>query len=198
MGTPCGARTGIAWGPARKSSMFFISYGTRTGPERDPQGCRTATLRTRKGIDATRIGKTPARASYLAVRAPCGSRRGCSRDLHNSCRIVVIDIIYVDALSIIEIRNYRVLSFCHSIIHNRGGMRWGTSDVHRPNDWWHKGWGGVLVETRLYDAWLDYFTRQVCTLGVRLVSVSSSSPDPSLWFMQFTTRSAAVDVGNFM
>ena len=57
-------------GPARKSSMFFISYGTRTGPVRDPQGCRTAALRTRKGIDTTRIGKTPARVSYLAVRGP--------------------------------------------------------------------------------------------------------------------------------
>ena len=49
--------------------MFFISYGTRTGPVWDPQGCRAATLRTRKGNDTTRIGKTPARASYLAVRA---------------------------------------------------------------------------------------------------------------------------------
>ena len=64
---PCGHRTG----PARKSSMFFISYGTRKGPVRDPQGCRTAALGTRKGID-TRIGKTPARASYLAVRGPYG------------------------------------------------------------------------------------------------------------------------------
>ena len=50
--------------------MFFISYGTRTGPVRDPQGCYTATLRTRKGIDTTRIGKTRAQASYLAVRGP--------------------------------------------------------------------------------------------------------------------------------
>ena len=72
MGTPCGARTV----PARKSSMFFISYGTRTGPVRDPQRCRTAALRRRKGIDTTRIGKTPARASYLAVRGPYGPLTG--------------------------------------------------------------------------------------------------------------------------
>ena len=57
-------------GPARESSMFFISYGTRTGPVRDPQGRRTPPLRTRKGIDTARIYKKPARASYLAVRGP--------------------------------------------------------------------------------------------------------------------------------
>ena len=39
-----------------------------TGPVRGPQGCRTPPLRTRKGIDTTRIGKNPARASYFAVR----------------------------------------------------------------------------------------------------------------------------------
>ena len=72
-GTPCGHRTG----PARESSMFFISYGTRTGPVRDPQGCRTAPLWTCKGIDTTIIGKNPAQASYLAVRAPHGPRTGC-------------------------------------------------------------------------------------------------------------------------
>ena len=75
---PYGHRTG----PAQKSSMFFISYGTRTGPVRDPQGCRTAALRTRKGIDTTRIGKTPARASYLAVRAPQGLFTGCLQSLN--------------------------------------------------------------------------------------------------------------------
>ena len=56
--------------------MFFISYGTRTGPVRDPQGCRTAPLRTCKGIDTTRIGKNPARASYFAVRGRTGPVRG--------------------------------------------------------------------------------------------------------------------------
>ena len=59
-----------SYGPVRESSMFFISYGIRTGPLRDPQGCRTAPLRAGKGIDTTRIGKNPARASYLSVRGP--------------------------------------------------------------------------------------------------------------------------------
>ena len=59
-------------GPLRESSMFFMSYGTRTGPVRDTQGCHTAPLRTRKGIDTTRIGENPARASYFAVRAVHG------------------------------------------------------------------------------------------------------------------------------
>ena len=58
--------------PARESSMFFISYGARTGPGWDAQGCRTVPLRTRKGIVTARIGKNPARASYLAVRDPYG------------------------------------------------------------------------------------------------------------------------------
>ena len=66
-------------GPVRESSMFFISYGTRTGPVRDPKGCRTAPLRTREGIGTTRIGKNPTRASYFVVRDPYGSRTGCSR-----------------------------------------------------------------------------------------------------------------------
>ena len=52
-------RYGHRAGPARESSRFFISYGTHTGPARDPQGCRTAPLRTRKGIDTTRVGKIP-------------------------------------------------------------------------------------------------------------------------------------------
>ena len=78
-GTPCGRRTG----PARESSMFFISYGTRTGPVRDPQGCRTAPLWTRKIIVTAMIGNNPAWASYLAVRDPYGTRTGCSRAVCN-------------------------------------------------------------------------------------------------------------------
>ena len=58
--------------PARESSMFFISYGTRTGPVRDPQGHRTTPLRTCKGIDTTKTDKNPAQASYLAVWGPYG------------------------------------------------------------------------------------------------------------------------------
>ena len=85
MGTPCGARTG----PTPKSPMFLISYGTRTGPMWDPQGCRTPDLRTRKGIDTTRIGKTPTRRRiwpYRArtgpLRAPQGLFTGCLQSLN--------------------------------------------------------------------------------------------------------------------
>ena len=85
MRCPHGHRTGHA----RESSMFFISYGTRMGPVRDPQGCRTAPLRTRKGIDTTRIGKNPSWTSYLAVpahagplRSPHGLFTGCLRLLN--------------------------------------------------------------------------------------------------------------------
>ena len=38
---------------------------------------RTAPLQTRKGIDTTKMDKNPARASYLAVRAPHGLFKGC-------------------------------------------------------------------------------------------------------------------------
>ena len=71
-----------ASGPVRESSTFFISYGTHTGPVQDPQGCRTAPLRTRKGIDTTRCGKHPARASYFAVRFPHGLFTGCLKFLN--------------------------------------------------------------------------------------------------------------------
>ena len=55
----CGLRKGIF--------NIFISYGTRMGLVRDPQGRRTTPLRTRKGIDTARIDKNPARASYMAL-----------------------------------------------------------------------------------------------------------------------------------
>ena len=58
-------------GPAQESPMFFISYGTRTGPVQDPQRCRT-----------TKICKFPARASYVAIRAPHGLFMGCLRYLN--------------------------------------------------------------------------------------------------------------------
>ena len=65
--------------PIRENLMFFNSYGTRTGPVRDPQGCRTTPLRTRTGIDTTGICKKKSvRAPYLIVRAPYGPRMGCS------------------------------------------------------------------------------------------------------------------------
>ena len=60
-------------GPARESSMFFISHGTRTG-----QGCRTAPLWARKGIDITRIGTNPARGHIW----PYGARTGPARTVN--------------------------------------------------------------------------------------------------------------------
>ena len=48
---PYRPRTGI--------SNVSISYGTRKGPVRDPQGCRMVPLRTRKGIDTTEFAKIP-------------------------------------------------------------------------------------------------------------------------------------------
>ena len=68
---PYGRRTG----PARESQRLFISYGIRTGPVWDLQGCRTALLRARKGIDTTIIYKNPARASYVAIRGRTGPVR---------------------------------------------------------------------------------------------------------------------------
>ena len=47
-----------------------------------PQGCRTAPLRARKGIDTTRICQNPARASYLVERGPCGPRTDPARTVH--------------------------------------------------------------------------------------------------------------------
>ena len=78
--TPC--RCGHRVCPAQESSMFFIYYGTRTGPMRDPQGCRTAPLQTRKGSNTTRNGKNPARASYSAVQSWHGLFTGCLRYLN--------------------------------------------------------------------------------------------------------------------
>ena len=77
---PHGRRTGPAW----ESLMFFISYWTCTGPVRDPQGCRTASLRRRMGIDTTRICVITVRASYVRVdplRFPCGQFTGRLRSL---------------------------------------------------------------------------------------------------------------------
>ena len=74
-GCPVRCSYGHCTGPGRKSLMF--SYPT--GTIRDPQGCRTTPLWTRKGIDTTKIDKNPARASYLAVQGPYGPCTGCSR-----------------------------------------------------------------------------------------------------------------------
>ena len=69
--------------PARESLMIFISCNTRAGPVRgpvrDPRGCHTVPLQTCSGIGTTRIGKNPARASYLSVRGPF---TGCWRSIN--------------------------------------------------------------------------------------------------------------------
>ena len=48
----------------------------------DTQGCRTTPLRTRKWIDTSRIGKNPARASYLAEQGPYGPLTTPARAVH--------------------------------------------------------------------------------------------------------------------
>ena len=68
--------------PARASHGNLQRFSYPTGPMRDPQGCRTTPLRTRKGIDTARIGKNPTRASYLAVRGPYGSCTGSTWAVH--------------------------------------------------------------------------------------------------------------------
>ena len=69
MGTPCGARAGIVRAPHVNHRCF--SYPT--GPVRGPCRTRKGAVRQPYGHvrELTRIGKTPARVSYLAVRAPC-------------------------------------------------------------------------------------------------------------------------------
>ena len=74
-GAPYDARTGIVRAP--QGNLQCFSYPT--GAVRDPQGCRTTPLRTRKGIDTTKIDHNPTRALYLAIRSPHGLFTGCSR-----------------------------------------------------------------------------------------------------------------------
>ena len=76
--TPHGPRGGPAW----ESPMFFIYYRTSTVPVRDRQGCPTAPLRTRKGIDTTRICKDLAWASFVAVRGPYSPVTAPTRAVH--------------------------------------------------------------------------------------------------------------------
>ena len=65
--------------------MFFISYGTRTEPMRDPQGRRTTPLRARKGIDSLQeLTKIPHRRRIWPygvctgpLRSPHGLFTGC-------------------------------------------------------------------------------------------------------------------------
>ena len=115
MRCPCGHRTG----PARESSMFFVSYGTHTGPVHDLQGCLTASLWIRKGIDTTIIGKNPAQASYLAVRGPYRLFTGClqSLKLYGARKLIM------HALKL-----YRP----HTGRQNSYGAVWGP---HMPHEW---------------------------------------------------------------
>ena len=87
-----------SYGPRTEIFIFFISYGTRTGPVRDPQEFRTAAFRKRKGIDTNRIGKIPhgrriwpygARTGPL--RAPQGLFTGCLQYLnpYGACKLIV-------------------------------------------------------------------------------------------------------------
>ena len=74
-------------GPRMKLSNVFISYETRTRPVRDPQGCRTASLQTRKGIDITQISKIPHGRRMWPfgtgpLRPPHGLFTGCIRSLN--------------------------------------------------------------------------------------------------------------------
>ena len=64
-------RAGVVRAPHGNPQCF--SYPTR--PVRGPEGYRTAPLRTRNGIDKTRICKNPARTSHVAVRARMGPLR---------------------------------------------------------------------------------------------------------------------------
>ena len=77
-GIPSHARTGIV--RALHGHLQCFSY--RTGPVWDTQGCRTTPLRTRKWIDTSRIGKNPARASYLAEQGPYGPLTTPARAVH--------------------------------------------------------------------------------------------------------------------
>ena len=62
--------------PVRAPQGNLQCFSYPTGPVRGACGtCRTAPLRTRKGIDTTQIDKNPAQASYLAVRAARGPHR---------------------------------------------------------------------------------------------------------------------------
>ena len=67
---PCVMPARQSHGPRTIIFNVFNILREPCGNVRDPQGCRTTPLRTRKGIETTRIGKIPARASYMAVRGP--------------------------------------------------------------------------------------------------------------------------------
>ena len=74
---PCAMPVRASCGPRSRIFNVFHILRDPTGPVRDPQGCRTALLRTRKGIGTIIVDKNPTRASYLAVRSPHGLLTDC-------------------------------------------------------------------------------------------------------------------------
>ena len=167
-GTPCCASTSIVQAPYGNLQCF--SYPT--GPVWDPQGCRTAPLRTRKGIDTTRIGKNPARASYFAVRGPCpvrfphGMFTGCLKSLNPYGARKLI----MHALKLYGPRTGRQSSygaargpcgprewtydFCSKQpVNSPGTARMGPGSVMWPRHYYTPSGGGGGG-----GAWLDYFT----------------------------------------
>ena len=85
---PCAMPARALYGPRTGISNFF-SYptGAIRGPCWTPKGARTVPLRTRKGIDTTRICKISARASYVAIQDPYpdpyGPRTSCSQAVYD-------------------------------------------------------------------------------------------------------------------
>ena len=131
MRCPYGHRTG----PAREFSMFFTFYGTHTGPMYDPQGCRTAPLWTRKRIDTNRIGKNPARASYLAAQSLHRLFTGCLwfLNLYGACKLIM------HALKLYGPRTGRQNSYGACADSMSGGTTAWEQPVWGPGVWC--GWG---------------------------------------------------------
>ena len=72
---PCGHRMG----PARKSSMFFISYGTRTGPCRTRKGAVRQPYRHVRELTQPELAKLPHGRRiwpYGALTGPTGAVHG--------------------------------------------------------------------------------------------------------------------------
>ena len=76
--TPHGPCVMPVRGPARESSMFYISNGTRTGPVLDPQGFRTAHFRTIRELTQSEFAKIP----HGRRMSPYGARTVPTRAVH--------------------------------------------------------------------------------------------------------------------
>ena len=75
---PCGHRTG----PARESSMFFISYGARTGPMRGPSVTRKGAVRRPYGHVRELTQPELAKIPHGRRIWPYGVRTGPARAVH--------------------------------------------------------------------------------------------------------------------